>query len=59
MKKKLSAADYLKPTSMTTIFKIPSIEKEEVDNILPVSHRATIKDNIVKSKESKQYLHIN
>ena len=48
MKKKLSAGDYLKPTSMTTMLKMPIIEKEEVDNFLPTPNKSTIKENIVK-----------
>ena len=45
MKKKLSAGDYLKPTSMTAVLKIPAIDKEEMDNTLPTPNKSTIKEN--------------
>ena len=59
MKKKLSAGDYLKPTSMTTMLKMPIIEKEEVDNFLPTPNKSTIKENIVKQKQTRQYIQTN
>ena len=42
MRKKFSNQDYLKPTSMTALLKMPSIEKEEIDNAVSTNNKSAI-----------------